>query len=536
MTPEWIDLPASVYKSYGTPPIIPYAVSATTIGAVALDDNSAGLTNKFWGVGFEPISKEIRLWDAGTETVLHTETEDVTNISIAFTSDATVAVAYITASGALKLYWFSGTYIVSALDTGVSQVVITLDMKDNPSNPSSDVILTYLKSQAILTRVQNQSYAIVGTTPAASGAGLILQSGMSVAGRFQVTFESASVSSVLEAGIATDTIIALGNNIGTIVDEGLTSQEAHSAGSDTPASLSENTSASDVIIGGLAAIASAVESTTALDAITAGVRITKALIESLSAIDLVSATGSFNGSLGEASNATETETTNLGFEAAVLAAVTSSDLQSPAVIALVDVLEFASPLIFDGCTVDTAASSSEFAFPLVFQGTSADFFVAEQSAAATDSISSQLTSITGAIANAVDASDTIISGIISLNDIVEGSTATDSVSSSGVFSVSSSDLASALDSAINSSSFEVGTLEAVEASDIWTGFDAGLINVIEQSEAGDFFSVFLASDRDSISWIAIEGSSPYTMVESGDLIYVEHSDKLVSIGVRYADV
>tara|TARA_R110002126_G_scaffold112926_1_gene251310 strand:- start:3447 stop:4070 length:624 start_codon:yes stop_codon:yes gene_type:complete len=192
MIPEWLDLDTQVYKSYGTPPDIPYDVSATSIGPIALSDSTSGLTNKFWGVGFDPASKEIRLWDAGTETVLYTETEAVTNLSLAFTQNASVVATIVTVSGILKLYWFDvsiSNYTVASLDTGVSQALATMDMKEEPESALSDVLLAYIKAGAIFTRVQRENYLIVGATSVVSDAVALTQSGMSIGQRFQVTYQ-----------------------------------------------------------------------------------------------------------------------------------------------------------------------------------------------------------------------------------------------------------------------------------------------------------------------------------------------------------
>ncbi len=198
MIPEWLVLDKQVYKSYGTPPDIPYDVSATSIGPIALSDSTSGLTNKFWGVGFDPASKEVRLWEgAGMETVLYTETEAVTNLSLAFTQNASVVVTIVTASGILKLYWFDASisnYTIVSLDTGVSQALATMDMKEEPGSALSDVLLVYIKAGAIFTRVQRENYLIVGATSVVSDAVALTQAGMSIGQRFQVTYQGCSPS------------------------------------------------------------------------------------------------------------------------------------------------------------------------------------------------------------------------------------------------------------------------------------------------------------------------------------------------------
>jgi len=179
------------YNNYGVAPYVPFAVKSVTIGPVALNDASEKLNNRFWATYFDPSSKNIILDDLlGTTTVIINEPLGVKRIGLAFDQNANDTYSWITNTGILMLRFFDGAND-TVLNLGTAQdCVITMDMKYQPGNSSSDILLFYIRSGAIFYRIQRDKYSIEYATPVVSGVDKLVDSGMRTDYRFQVKYIS----------------------------------------------------------------------------------------------------------------------------------------------------------------------------------------------------------------------------------------------------------------------------------------------------------------------------------------------------------
>jgi hypothetical protein len=183
------DTTPAPYNNYGNPPTVNFSVNNVTIGPVALNDASEGLSNKFWAAYFDPASKNIILDDlVGTTTVIVNEPLGVKRIGLAFDQNGNDVYAWITDTNILMLRWFDGGIpgdTVVNLDAA-QDAVITMDMKYQAENSNSDVLLFYIRDNAIFYRIQRESYNTEHITPVTSGASRLIDSGMRTDYRFQV--------------------------------------------------------------------------------------------------------------------------------------------------------------------------------------------------------------------------------------------------------------------------------------------------------------------------------------------------------------
>lgn len=183
------DTTPSAYNNYGNPPTIPFSVNNVTIGPIALNDASDGLNNKYWATYFDPSTSNIILDDLeGNTEIIVNEPLGIKRIGLAFDQNGNDVYAWITETDILMLRWFDGGIpgdVVVNLGTA-QDAVITMDMKYQAENSRSDVLLFYIKDNAIFYRVQRESYSIPNATPVTSGASRLIDSGMRTDYRFQV--------------------------------------------------------------------------------------------------------------------------------------------------------------------------------------------------------------------------------------------------------------------------------------------------------------------------------------------------------------
>ncbi len=191
MIPQFIsNTDSGDYNDYGDTPSVGFAIKNTTIGPMAIQDTSAGLTNKYWAAYFNTTTKNLTLLDVaqGASTVILNEPDSITHIALAFDQNANDTYAWITGAGELKVRWFdasiSGDAVVSL---GQAQsVVMTMDTKYYPASSDSDILLFYIRGNAIYYRVQRDKYLIEYATPVTTGANKLLDSGTRKDYRFQV--------------------------------------------------------------------------------------------------------------------------------------------------------------------------------------------------------------------------------------------------------------------------------------------------------------------------------------------------------------
>lgn len=178
------------YNDYGVAPYVPFDIKSVTIGPNGLNDTSEGLHFKYWSAYFDRLTSELYIKDIDLDvtTLVLTATEGMIKLALAFDQNGNDTYAYINNAGVLKLRFFDGTIPGdTTLDLGVAQsVTLTMDMKYYPSSTSSDILLFYIRDNAIFYRAQRDRYATEYVTPITDGAHKLIDSGMRKDYRFQV--------------------------------------------------------------------------------------------------------------------------------------------------------------------------------------------------------------------------------------------------------------------------------------------------------------------------------------------------------------
>jgi hypothetical protein len=177
------------YNDYGPKPTVLLDIKNITIGPVAISDATKNLNNKYWATYWDGGTDGIYLDDlSGNVSLIITEPVTVKRVALAFDQNANDTIAWVTENDDLKLRFFNGAlpgYVV--LNIGDAQdVTLTMDMKYHPSSPTSDILMFYIRDNAIYYRVQRDLYAIEYSTPVTSGASRLIDSGMRKDYRFQV--------------------------------------------------------------------------------------------------------------------------------------------------------------------------------------------------------------------------------------------------------------------------------------------------------------------------------------------------------------
>jgi hypothetical protein len=191
MNPTFIvdDIPEP-YNDYGLKPYVPFGISNITIGPIGINDPSKELNNRFWATYFNPSTNDIELEDIENEitTIIINEPDGVTNIGLAFDQNANDVYAWITGLGELKLRWFDASLPGDAvLSLGQAQsVTITMDTKYFPSSADSDILIFYIRDEAIYYRIQRDKYATEYATPVIENAKTLIDSGTRRDYRFQI--------------------------------------------------------------------------------------------------------------------------------------------------------------------------------------------------------------------------------------------------------------------------------------------------------------------------------------------------------------
>lgn len=189
MIPNFIDsnIPKP-YNNYGVPPDVPYSVKNVTIGPVGLNDPSEGLHFKFWAAYVDSNDLIIEDIELSTTNFILNEPDGIENVALAFDQNANDTFAYITGVGELKLRWFDTSVDDDVIiNLGQAQsLTLTMDMKYYPTSNKSDILLFYIRDNAIYFRVQRDKYLIEYPTPITAGANSLINSGMRTDYRFQV--------------------------------------------------------------------------------------------------------------------------------------------------------------------------------------------------------------------------------------------------------------------------------------------------------------------------------------------------------------
>jgi hypothetical protein len=153
------------------------------MGGVALNDPSQGLRVREWTLYLEGENVTVSAEDV-TPVVLFTGA-NITELSLAFDQNMNPVVAYVQAEQA-KLYWFDPTipgYTATVIDEAITPRV-ALDDKRELFEPSSDVILGYIKNGNLYFRAQRDRYLIEYLLKSDVNATLVTV-GMAVNNRFK---------------------------------------------------------------------------------------------------------------------------------------------------------------------------------------------------------------------------------------------------------------------------------------------------------------------------------------------------------------
>lgn len=161
-------------------------------GGVHLNDPSQGLDYQNWKVYYESGSVKISTVTNTDVTILFTA-DLITEVSLAFDQNMRPAVAYVQ-DGVAKYRWFDP--FLNAIDTIVltdaKSPMTGLDDKRFRLLSDSDIILCYLKSNALYYRLQRERFIIehlMGPIPIAS-VQQITNVGMTTRNRFEIVVKT----------------------------------------------------------------------------------------------------------------------------------------------------------------------------------------------------------------------------------------------------------------------------------------------------------------------------------------------------------
>ena len=183
------DTAPAPYNDYGVGGYIPFTIKSVTIGPAAINDATQLLNDKFWAAYYDPQNSNIYLDDFdGNVSMILNEPAGVDMIRLAFDQNANDAYAFITGAGELKVRFFDGDIPGDTIiSLGQAQsVTMAMDMKYYPSSEKSDILIFYIRDNAIYYRLQRDKYAVEYVTPVIEDANKLYDSGMRKDYRFQV--------------------------------------------------------------------------------------------------------------------------------------------------------------------------------------------------------------------------------------------------------------------------------------------------------------------------------------------------------------
>lgn len=130
-------------------------------GPVALNDADQGLLVKVWEIWIEDETS-VMIKSAGhSASELFSRGSKIEEVSLAFDFNGAPMVAFVEETGAAFLWWFDPVaidYVFYALDSGVVNPRITLDDARVSSSSSSDVLLCYVRDDALYYRQQRDRF------------------------------------------------------------------------------------------------------------------------------------------------------------------------------------------------------------------------------------------------------------------------------------------------------------------------------------------------------------------------------------------
>jgi hypothetical protein len=129
---------------------------------VAINDASQGHNVRDWKVHVEPNTNDVVLTPEGGEPAVLFNAHDITEIALTFDRNMRPAVAYVQ-EGVLKLRWYDTTipaYSVLSFGGEARNPKLTLDDKRRVRSFESDMILAYIRDQALHYRQQRDRFEI----------------------------------------------------------------------------------------------------------------------------------------------------------------------------------------------------------------------------------------------------------------------------------------------------------------------------------------------------------------------------------------
>lgn len=141
--------------SYVTSPLVDYEM-----GGVALNDASQGLRVKTWQLYVAGNTVTVKP-EGGNATALFSRA-GISELALAFDQNMRPAVAFLQ-SQRLYLYWFdsqSGGFVFTSFGAATSPRLALDDKRPSQLGPRSDIILAYIRDDALWYRQQRDRFLI----------------------------------------------------------------------------------------------------------------------------------------------------------------------------------------------------------------------------------------------------------------------------------------------------------------------------------------------------------------------------------------
>ena len=200
-SPTWSELQdiANYPMVSFTKPNKPTAKSSLSLGPALIGDSQSKLNNRYWAVyqsGADVLLVGAIGNDWDSATVLFQESGEISDIGLTFDQLGRAMVFYQVGNN-LYLFWYDPTLeaqTVAFISTGTS-LEAGFDIINNTSDPDSDAMIFYTRSNNICMRIQRERWEIEhakeiflddGVTPV-TGLELV-SSGMRVDNRYQVVY------------------------------------------------------------------------------------------------------------------------------------------------------------------------------------------------------------------------------------------------------------------------------------------------------------------------------------------------------------
>jgi hypothetical protein len=194
---SWIDdTSISDFESYGVvkPDYRSTNIYRLSLGPSELNFGADGLMVRYWLIQVESGTVKAYKFNDNNEAVFDADLFDngtILELAATFDQLGQPLVFYSTGTG-LELWWYdpiAQAYVTANLGEGSSPFA-TFDIRYDPGDQNSDVILFYVKAGAIYYRLQRDRYTIEYTTPVVSGVNKILAADMTVDYRLQLVYSS----------------------------------------------------------------------------------------------------------------------------------------------------------------------------------------------------------------------------------------------------------------------------------------------------------------------------------------------------------